>query len=109
MKTDQKVPVASEIVLEFVDLEIHAATGKPTPLAREYRFKVNQIPCVWPHPTISGREILTAANLVPPENYSLREKIKGHTPRPIKLDDKVDLREPGVEKFRAIRKEQTEG
>jgi Prokaryotic E2 family E len=47
--------------------------------------------------------------LVPPGNYTLREKIHGGVPRRVELDETVDLRKCGVEKFRAIRKDQTEG
>jgi hypothetical protein len=109
METKSKAPIEAEIMEEFVDIEVYAQSGKKPPMAREYRFKVNDILCVWKFPTIHGREILTVAGLTPPENYSLREKIKGSTPRRIELDEVVDLRKPGVEKFRAIRKDQTEG
>jgi len=92
-----------------VDLEEYARDGKKPPLARSYRFKVNETLCIWQKPTILGREILEQAGLTPPEQYSLREKVKGETPRRIELDEKVNLRKPGIEKFRAIRRDQTEG
>lgn len=99
----------SEEEIEVVVLEEYAAEKRKPPLAREYRFKVNEILCQWNKPTILGKQILEQAHLTPPENYSLREKVHGEPPRLIKLDEVVDLRKPGVEKFRAIRREQSEG
>jgi hypothetical protein len=98
-----------EIADEVIDLEAFSKTGKRPPRARAYRFKVNDDVFEWPKPVITGREVLTLAGLTPPENYSLRLKVAGGKPRKIELNDKVDLREPGVEKFRAIRKDQNDG
>jgi hypothetical protein len=57
----------------------------------------------------TGRAILTIAGLVPAEDYTLREKLAGQKPRKIELNEKVDLRRPGVEKFKALPRDQTEG
>jgi len=101
--------VVEEILIEEVDIEIYAREDKEPPLAKLYRFKVNETPCTWNKPTILGHQILEQASLTPPKEYSLREKIKGGTPRRIELNEEVNLRKPGVEKFRAIRHGQTEG
>ena len=77
--------------------------------SKAFRFKVNDVPHVWPEPWITGREVLRVAGLAPPENFTLRVKVAGQPPRKVELDEKIDLRAPGVEKFRAIRREQTEG
>jgi hypothetical protein len=53
-----------------------------------------------PNPT--GRAILTLAGLLPPENYTLRVKLAGEKPKKVGLDEKVDLRHAGVEKFKAL-------
>jgi hypothetical protein len=100
---------AEEIIEEIVDLEECAREGRKPPRARVYRFKVNETLCTWEAPTILGRQILERAGLTPPDQYTLREKIVGAPPKRIGLDDRVDLREPGIEKFRAIRREQNEG
>jgi Prokaryotic E2 family E/Multiubiquitin len=94
---------------EIIDLEMHAKEGKRAPRARGYRFKVNDVPYTWPAPFITGREVLTLAGLTPPDKYSLRVKVLGHKPHKVELDEPVDLRAPGVEKFRAIRCDQHEG
>jgi hypothetical protein len=96
-------------VVEVVDLEEFAKAGKAPPLARTYRFKVNETICTWNEPTITGRQILEQAKLLPPKDYTLREKMHGQPPRRIEHDEVVDLRQHGLEKFRAIKKEQKEG
>ncbi|MEN9557839.1 MAG: hypothetical protein RL141_208 [Candidatus Parcubacteria bacterium] len=108
MKDEKQAPDEA-ILNEEIDIEKYALEGKTPPHARSYRFKVNEVICTWDKPIILGREVLERAGLTPPDQYTLREKIKGGTPRRIELDEKVDLRKPGVEKFRAIRKGQTEG
>jgi hypothetical protein len=101
--------IKEPIVDEEIDLEQYALENKTPPRARSYRFKVNETVCTWDAPTILGREILEKANLTPVEEYTLREKVRGGTPRRVELDEVVNLRKPGIEKFRAIRKGQTEG
>lgn len=108
-KTDVREKESEEEIVDVVVLEESVHDGKRRPLARKYRFKVNETLCTWDKPTIFGRQILEQAQLLPSENYSLREKIHAEPPKLIKLDDTVDLRAPGVEKFRAIRRDQTEG
>lgn len=110
MNDEKQAQEQEEVILdEEIDIEKYALEGRVPPHARSYRFKVNEIACTWDKPTILGRQILERAGLTPCEQYTLREKIKGGIPRRIELDEKVDLRKPGIEKFRAIRKGQTEG
>ncbi len=60
-------------------------------------------------PKPRGREILTLAGLLPAEDYTLREGLPGERPRKIDLDEKVDPWRPGVEKFKALPRDQTKG
>jgi hypothetical protein len=108
-KAEHLLEQAEEIIEEVVDLEECAKAGRKPPPARIYRFKVNETVCTWDAPTILGRQILERAGLVPPDQYTLREKIAGQPPKRIELDETVDLRKHGIEKFRAIRREQHEG
>lgn len=102
-------PSVEEIEIEEVDLEEYAKRGEKPPKAKSYKLKVNDTKFVWTSPLITGREVLQLAGLTPPENYILRLKVAGSKPRQIELDTPVDLRDQGVEKFRAIRKGQEEG
>ena len=97
------------VVDDVIDLEEYAKRGERPPLARGYRLKINGDPYVIHDPEPTGRAILTLAGLLPAENYTLRVKLAGERPRKVGLDDPVDLRHPGVEKFKALPRDQTEG
>jgi len=98
-----------EVLEDIVDLEEYARLGKQPPLSRGYRIRINGEPFVVHQAEVTGREILTLAGLLPAENYTLRVKVAGEKPRKVDLDEKVNLRHPGVEKFKALPRDQTEG
>lgn len=101
--------VQEEILDEIADLEEYARLGKHPPHCRGYRIRVNGESFVVQAAFITGREVLAQAGLLPPEKYTLRVKIAGQRPRKVELDEKVDLRTPGIEKFKALPRDQTEG
>ena len=94
---------------DIIDLEEYANLGKRPPLAKGYRIKINGERYVVHDPTPTGLEVLTLAGLLPAKDHTLWIKLKGEKPRKVGLDDKVDLRHPGVEKFKALPRDQTEG
>ena len=59
-------------------------------------------------PTPTARDLLILAGKVPVERFALYLKSKGQ-PRRLELDERVDLREPGVERFVTLPLDQTEG
>ena len=97
------------VVEDIIDLEEYAKRGEKPPLSKGYRIKVNGEPFVVHEPEPTGRAILTLAGLLPAEDYTLRVKLAGEKPHKVGLDEKVDLRRPGVEKFKALPRDQTEG
>ena len=101
--------VREEILDEIADLEEYAKAGKRPPLCRGYRIRVNGERYVGHEPRLTGREVLVAAGLTPPETYTLRVKLAGDRPQKVELDERVDLRRPGVEKFKALPRDQQEG
>lgn len=102
-------PGEEAVLDDIVDLEEYAKLGERPPLAKGYRIKINGDAYVVHDPMPTGREILTLGGLLPVENYTLRLKSAGSKPEKIGLDQKVDLRKPGVEKFKALPRDQTEG
>jgi hypothetical protein len=99
-----------EAVLDdIIDLEEFARLGKQPPLAKGYRLTVNGKPFVVHDPKPTGAEILTLAGLLPVNDYTLRVKVAGEQPRKVPLNEHVDLRKAGIEKFKALPRDQTEG
>ena len=80
---------------------------KPRPTV--YKIQIDKQHYELTNPTPTGFELLTLAGKVPPSQFALYEKVKGNQPTRIPLDAKVDLREPGVERFVTLPLDQTEG
>ena len=106
---DEYEAIREEILEEIADLEEYARQGRRPPRCRGYRIRVNGDPHVFDYPDPTGREVLNKASLTPPEDYTLRVKLAGEKPQKVELDEKVDLRRPGIEKFKALPRDQTEG
>ena len=102
-------PGIEEVVDGIIDLEEYARQGKKPPLSKGYRIKVNGDSYVLHDPMPTGRAVLTVAGLLPPENYKLRVKAGSEPLRKVGLDETIDLRHAGVEKFKALPRDQTEG
>jgi Multiubiquitin len=102
-------PGLEEVLDGVVDLEEYAKLGKRPPLSKGYRIRVNGEAFVVNEPMPTGRAVLTLAGLLPAEEYTLRVKLAGEKPHKVGLDERVDLRRPGVEKFKALPRDQTEG
>lgn len=107
---EQKIAeVEEEILEEIVDLEEHCHEGHRPPRARGYRVRVNGELFVVHKERPTGREIMDIAGITPPEKYGLYLKIHGQQYRRVGLDETIDLRAPGVEKFKTLPLDQTEG
>ncbi len=79
------------------------------PHEKGYKFKVRNQVFETEKRFISGREVLEVAGLVPVTRYKLDLKMHGNRYREIGLDEKVDLADPGIEKFTYISRTQSEG
>jgi hypothetical protein len=91
-----------EELLEVVDVEQLAASGQRKPRGKVYIFRVGKQRIEVRDPIITGAQILDLAGKRPPEKYTLRQVLHGGEAKVIELDEKVDLRAPGVERFRAM-------
>lgn len=108
-ETEGGDPGEEIVVDDTIDLEDYAKRNERPPLAKGYRIHVNGEAYVVHKHNPTGREILTIAGLIPPEEFTLRVKLAGEKPKKVDLDEVVDLRRPGVEKFKALPRDQTEG
>lgn len=102
--------IREEILDEIADLEEYAKRGeRPPHNCRGYRIRINGERYEVPFSKITGRQVLELAGLKPAVDYTLRVRIAGNKPQKVELDEKIDLTAPGVEKFKATPREQTEG
>lgn len=82
----------------------HGACGM-----ERYEFFVGKekFSVVLPH--LTGLDILVLAKKCPPQDYALYQHFKDGKKIRIEPNQVVDLREPGIEKFRTLPLDQTEG
>ncbi len=107
--SDLSEAIREEILDEIADLEEYAARGERPPRCRGYRIRVNRERFEI-HESKPLREvILQVAGLVPEKNWTLRLIVRGCKPELIKEGEQIDLTRPGVEKFKALPRDQTEG
>ena len=74
-----------------------------------YKVQIDKTQYDVPEPMPTGRELLIISSKQPPEQFAIYLKLPGQQPKRIGLDEKVDLREPGVERFVTLPLDQTEG
>ena len=75
----------------------------------EYKIQIDKDIYPVDHPLLTGRELLDIAKKSPVEAFAIYLKVANGPPRRIALDEKVDLRMPGVERFLTLPLDQTEG
>ncbi|MNY19510.1 hypothetical protein D3C86_1529470 [compost metagenome] len=78
------------------------------PLARAYRIRIDKNHYVVDQPTLNARALLALAGKAPAEKYVLRQILHGQ-PVKLELDDIVDFRTPGIEKFKTMLKTAQDG
>ena len=107
----EEIIVDSEggVILDVVDIEEFVLAGKPVPHAHRFKFRVNKQHCFSETPELNCEQILEKAGLVPTDQYRLRLKKRNGPPEEIKAGQKVHLREHGIERFIAQRKEVQDG
>ena len=101
--------IREEILDEIADLEEYAERGEKPPHCRGYRIRVNRERYVVYEEKPTREAILKIAELTPVDKWTLRVIVRGGKPELIKEGDSVDLTRPGVEKFKALPRDQTEG
>jgi hypothetical protein len=94
---------------DIVDIEDYAKQDRQPPKAARYRIRIDKDKHVVDVPRMTGRQLLELAGKTPPERFKISEKIKGGPPVPIGLDEYADFTKKGVERFRTLPLDQTEG
>lgn len=100
---------AEEQEPELAELDIEAFVGlECKPRAKRYIIRIDKKPYVIEKSVITARELLHLAGKNPPEKFRIWQIIRGES-HELSLGDEVDVRAPGVEKFRTLSRTQTEG
>jgi hypothetical protein len=94
---------------DVIDIEEYSKAGKPVPVAAKYIIRIDKTRYEVTKPAITGRELLALAGKQPIERFAVYEKHKGGGTERIALDQSVDLRKPGLERFVTLPLDQTEG
>lgn len=94
---------------EVIDLEWAALNGHKVPKGRKYRIRIDREKFVVDKECMTGKELLVLAGKNPPERFQLRQKLKGGNVVTIPLDKTVCFTDPGIEKFKTLPLDQTEG
>lgn len=97
--------------VDEIEVEEHGRKGddKRLPHARRYIIRVDKTKYTVHVAHMTGRQILELAGKGPPEQYKLTQKFHGGAANTVRLDEEVDFRRPGVERFMTLKRDQTEG
>lgn len=95
--------------VEIIDIHEHCQNDQPIPDDCKYRILIDREPYVVDEACLTGKEILLLTHKTPPDRFQLRQKFKDGRVVTIKNDQKVCFTEPGIEKFKTIPLDQTEG
>ena len=98
-----------ETDVDVIDIEEHSKSGEPVPQAAKYIIRIDKQRYELTKPTITGRELLNLAGKQPVERFASYQKRKGGGTERVALDQSVDVRAPGVERFVTLPLDQTEG
>ena len=94
---------------DVVDVESFAKSGERVPPGRRYRIRVDRDFFVTAEAVLTGREILHLAGRLPVERFRLDQQFPGGATSKVALDESVDLTAAGIERFRTLPLDQTEG
>lgn len=98
-----------ELELELVDVEEFGKKNERPPRAKIYRIRIDKKKYDVTVSHMTGRELLVLAGKTPVERYMISEKLHGGQSRPIGLDEAVEFRKHGVERFMTLPLDQREG
>ncbi|MEE9431461.1 MAG: multiubiquitin domain-containing protein [Melioribacteraceae bacterium] len=94
---------------EIIDIEEYSKSNKKIPKCKRYRIRIDRTKYVVSVSSMNGKELLELANKIPGEEYAIYQKLCGGVSDRINLDEKVDFRTPGIERFVTLPLDQTEG
>ena len=102
-------PDAAEEIHDEVEIEVYGKQNVRPPKAKRYVIRIDKVKHTVHVPHMTGRQLLELAGKMPPEKYSISQKLHGGQVKTIGLDEVADFTCPGVERFMTLPLDQTEG
>jgi hypothetical protein len=94
--------------VDVLDVEASSRLERK-PVAKRYQIRIDRERYVVESPVVTGRELLGLAGKTPVERFMIFQVFSGGRSEEVGLGQPVDLRVPGIEKFRTLSRDQTEG
>jgi hypothetical protein len=94
--------------VDVLDVEASSRLERK-PSAKRYQIRIDRERYVVEAPVVTGRELIGLAGKTPVERFMVFQVFSGGRSEEVGLGQPVDLRDPGVEKFRTLSRDQTEG
>lgn len=109
MKTQMDVEGQESVMMEAVEIEEFGKKNQKPPKAKNYIIRIDKEKYTVDVSQMTGRELLMLARKLPPDRYTISQKMHGGQTREIGLDEIADFTAPGVERFMTLPLDQTEG
>ena len=94
---------------ELEDLEVCSREGRQPRCVRRYRIRIDKEPFVVHVTHMTGRQLLELAGKCDVSRWNIFQKLQGGKVEEIGLDQVVSFTTPGIEKFKTLPLDQTEG
>ncbi|MEA1653022.1 multiubiquitin domain-containing protein [Nitrospirillum sp. BR 11164] len=96
---------ADSTTIDEIDVEIWAKGDRTRhkPSVKHYKVRIDDERFVIDDPLVTGRQLLELAAKFPPEEFLLLQRLANGMLKEIRLDEQVDLRAPGLERFHTFR------
>lgn len=91
----------------MADKQVGDEHGKPEP--HPYKIQIDKREYEVDEPTPTGRFLLNLAGKLPVEQFGIYLRLQGQQAERILLDQTIDLRNEGIERFVTLPLDQTEG
>ena len=96
-------------IVEEVDIEAYGKANEIPPEAKFYLLRIDKTKYKTSETLLTGKQLLDMAQKQPVEQYKIFQKLHGGQRKEIKLDETVDLRAKGIERFQTVPLCETEG
>jgi hypothetical protein len=110
---EQKIGEIVEIIdegdlAEVVDIEVFAKENKRPPKAKKYRFRIDRDYFTVETRIVTGQQLFELAKKSPAE-YRMHQKLHGGQMKEVRVQDQIDLGEPGIERFTTMKLTEGDG